>query len=214
MNQQFPDTDNNLTKSYLAEYLVNRLVNMYVQDNLGVSPKTFLEPGCGEIAPFAKAAKECSLDLETTAIEYRKVDNPTIVTEVDFFNRIHDDKWRKYFDYDIIATNPSFSKGKVLAFIRRSLDLLNDKGCMGFLLGLNFLASRERMLLYQERPPYEVVVITHRPSFIRFYDGKVGTDSREYGFFIWKGKGTVVKNPIISWCNIRDPDKRAIKNRL
>lgn len=214
MIQKFPDTDNNLTKPYLAKFLVDRLVTQCKEDNPDLRNVTFLEPGAGELAPFTQAANAHNRDfckelwVGATSMEYRNIVDDTIVPNVDFLNPEDDSKWRDYDSYRIIATNPPFSKGKAIAFIRRGLELLHGRGYMGLLLGLNFLASEERRLLYQEYPPHEVVVIQDRPSFIRPFDGKKGTDLREYCFIIWQGVAVKPEQTILNWTDIRDPDKK------
>jgi hypothetical protein len=217
MDQKFPNSDNNLTKLYLADFLVNRLIFSYQKENLDSSrdltPLTFLEPGCGELLPFTTAAlmhKKYEA-INITSIEYRPVEDSTVLTGIDFLNPEDDAKWRQHDTYKIIATNPPFSKGKAVAFIRRGLELLHGRGYMGFLLGLNFLASEERRVLYKEHPPHEVIVIQHRPEFIRPWDGKRGTDAREYCFLIWRGVAIEYNHTVLSWTDIRDPDKK-IKN--
>lgn len=214
MDQKFPSSDNNLTKLYLADFLVDKLISSYQRENPDSdSTLTFLEPGCGEFSPFyLMAFMHKGFDnLDTTAIEYRVVDNLSAITEVDFLNSEDDVKWRQHDTYKIIATNPPFSKGKAVAFIRRGLELLHGRGYMGFLLGLNFLACEERKLLYKKHPPHEVIVIQHRPEFIRPWDGKRGTDAREYCFLIWRGVAIEYNHTVLSWTDIRDPDKK-IKN--
>lgn len=211
MNQSFPDRDNNLTKQYLADFLVDKLISMYKENNPNSRKINFLEPGCGEYAPFAKAITRCKdLKVDPIAIEYRWVHSPDpyVIENIDFLNPEEDIRWRDASAYDIIATNPPFSKGKLTPFILRSLECLHGYGYMGFLFALNFLASDERAHLYRERPPYEVIALSYRPSFIRLFDGKTATDQRDYCFVIWRGAAVKIDKTIMSWTDIRDPDKK------
>lgn len=214
MNQNFPDSDNNLTKQYIADFLVGKLTDLYINNSAIMNGKlSFLEPGCGELSPFSKAADKYAghLHFDITAIEYRSVDNPFATSGIDFLNPEGDKNWRNCDNYDIIATNPPFSKGKVTAFLQRSLSLLHPRGFMGFFFALNFLASGERKKFYDEHPPYEVITLSHRPSFIRLYDGKKGTDQREYCCAIWGGSEIPVDKTILTWTDIKDPDKKGRK---
>lgn len=206
MLQKFPDSDNNLTKQYLADFLVGKLMMKCKLENPDLTKITLLEPGAGEYAPFTEAAHK--LEADTTSIEYRAVDNEKVISGIDFLDPDDDDKWRDCDNYRLIATNPPFSKGKAVAFIKRSFELLHGYGYMGFLLGLNFLASEERKLLYAEHPPHEVIVLQHRPGFIRLWDGKTGTDAREYCFIIWRGVAVKPEQTILSWSDIRDPNRK------
>jgi len=78
-------------------------------------------------------------------------------------------------DYDVIITNPPFSKA--LEFIKKSIKLEPEYVCM--LLRLNFMGSGERSDFLRQYTP-DIYVLPNRPSF----NGK-GTDSIEYAWFVW-----------------------------
>ena len=79
-------------------------------------------------------------------------------------------------DYSVIITNPPFSLA--LEFIKHSIELQPEY--IIFLLRLNFLGSIERSDYLREHMP-DIYVLPNRPSF-----NKKGTDSIEYGWFIWQ----------------------------
>jgi len=101
---------------------------------------------------------------------------------------------RDFFDleapprfYDWIVTNPPFSLAQ--EFIDRSLLLATN---VVMLLRLNFLESEVRREWWQTRLPTAIYVLSQRPGFldaagnrIGGANGKGGTDSCAYGWFVW-----------------------------
>jgi hypothetical protein len=83
---------------------------------------------------------------------------------------------------DIIITNPPYSLA--LEFLRKSL---GEAYTVVYLLRLNFLGSVARKPFWDEHPPTHLFTITPRP---RFVNG--GSDSCEYGWFIWDRGGRVL----------------------
>ena len=90
--------------------------------------------------------------------------------------------------FDLIVTNPPFSIAE--DFLRKSIKECDDKGCVAYLLRINFLGSQKRKKLWQEiGTPNKFIVLSKRPSFT----GK-GTDSTEYAWFIWD-RGNIINLP-------------------
>lgn len=89
--------------------------------------------------------------------------------------------------YDWIITNPPYSLAR--EFIERSISMSSNTA---MLLRLNFLESEERRGWWQSRLPTALYVLSRRPNFedrdgnlIRGKDGRSGTDSCAYGWFVW-----------------------------
>lgn len=87
--------------------------------------------------------------------------------------------------FDLIIGNPPYKHAE--AFIRRSFEVLNDGGCILFLLRLAFLEGQARARgLYREFPLKEVHVLSARPSFIPEGEKAGRTDATAYAIFIWE----------------------------
>jgi len=87
--------------------------------------------------------------------------------------------------YDLIITNPPFSLA--MEFIEKSFQWRkSDKSIVAMLLRLNFLGSKKRASWLRQHTP-SVYVSPKRPSFALNKDGKRGTDSIEYAWFVWDG---------------------------
>lgn len=81
--------------------------------------------------------------------------------------------------FDLIITNPPFSLTK--EFLRRSQTQLKPGGVIAYLQRLNYLGSDARVPFWEEvGTPDKLGVITPRPRFVNN-----GSDSCEYGWFIW-----------------------------
>lgn len=77
-----------------------------------------------------------------------------------------------------VITNPPFSLAE--EFLRQSRRLYPEADLV-YLLRLNFLASKERLLLWRDLGVPDVHVLPNRPSFTG-----VGTDSCEYAWMIFR----------------------------
>jgi hypothetical protein len=89
--------------------------------------------------------------------------------------------------FEWIITNPPFSLAR--EFIDRSLWMADN---VAILLRLNFLGSNDRRDWWQTHMPTALYVLTPRPQFldragnrITGKNGKPGTDSCEYAWFVW-----------------------------
>lgn len=80
----------------------------------------------------------------------------------------------------LVITNPPYSLAE--DFVRRALDEVAEGGVVAMLLRLPFLASMKRAAWLRSATP-SVHVLPKRPSFT----GK-GTDSTDYGWFVWDGR--------------------------
>jgi hypothetical protein len=84
--------------------------------------------------------------------------------------------------YDLIMGNPPYKFAE--EFVRKSLNLLDEGGCILFLLRLSFLESMKRGRgLFKEFPPKEVHVCMRRPNF---YPEHKGTGDTAYAIYIWQ----------------------------
>lgn len=161
---------------------------------------SFLEPGCGDFAPFLRAAHSLGsealvgVDLSPSIIDsaeqWGKPQDPRpplpagVYKEADFLNPapsplVGPQWWEEKFH--IIATNPPYSFAE--EFVRKSLELLDPWGIAVFLMRIGFAGSIKRMPLFRDRPPLEIGEFVRRFSF----DGK-GTDYTDYALFFWAGE--------------------------
>ena len=85
---------------------------------------------------------------------------------------------------DLIMGNPPFSKAQ--QFIEHAIPRTKT---LIFLLRLNFLGSQKRYKMWKEHTPDAIHVLSKRPSF----NGK-GTDSCDYGWFIWQNGEKHIKS--------------------
>jgi hypothetical protein len=184
--------DNYPTPEPLAKWITQKAINMHPYPSYELS---FLEPGCGDSAPFARAAAKIGVN-DAHALDLRSISENVSTLESCLYTYDNTDfLTQHHLKYDVIATNPPFSLA--LPFIERSLDFLYPVGIAAFLLRLGFLASLQRASLFSHRPPSKVVVLQRRPSFV----GK-GTDSSEYAVFFWVGEGLQAlmdSPPTLSW---------------
>lgn len=156
-----------------------------------------LDPGCG-----SGVWSESAYDRFTVRPLMRQ---PTIHA-VDLEPQFQDDRYKIIKGdflslpleppYDVIIGNPPYSLAE--QFIRRSMELVEERGYVYFLLQLNFIGSRKREIgLFKQFPLKEMVVLTRRPSFFTV-EGKVNsTDTINYAMFLWQ-KG-YTGNPVINW---------------
>lgn len=81
--------------------------------------------------------------------------------------------------YDVIITNPPFSLA--MEFIEQSLELTP---WLVMLLRTEFFGTSGRAKLFRSNCP-DIYVLPNRPMFGLNKHGKRGSDSSEYGWFIW-----------------------------
>jgi hypothetical protein len=81
--------------------------------------------------------------------------------------------------FDLVVSNPPFSLAQ--RFVEKSLGLCDPRGCVAFLMLVQFLGSTGRREFFTQYPPSSVEVIRPRPSFSD--DG--ASDMREYALFRW-----------------------------
>lgn len=111
--------------------------------------------------------EECKAPLIQTGAEVRIadfLDNPDIMGDV-----------------DVILTNPPYRLA--MDFIEACLPRARFV-CM--LLRLNFLGSEKRASFMRGFAP-DIYLLPNRPSFCLNKKGRPGTDSPEYGWFLWHG---------------------------
>lgn len=88
--------------------------------------------------------------------------------------------WTPDKKYNLIITNPPFKLA--LPIIKKALNDVKDNGFVIMLLRLNFFGSQKRKPFWDEYMPKYVFVHHKRMSFT----DKGGTDSIEYGHFVWE----------------------------
>jgi len=197
--------DNYPTPAHIAKWVVEKCFKL-------VAPSTtyfFLEPGCGDRAPFAKVASELSdrpllIDImDLRPVVSNEIYYNMVGSEIDYLNEQQDWRSDKY-KYDVIATNPPFKVA--LQFWKRSMQLLNHGGVLGLVVKLSFLASKKRAETWRSNPPAEVHVFYPRPSF----SGDGGTDiAQEYCAAFWyrpEMARIICRSPLttMSWVNLKE----------
>ena len=132
---------------------------------------TFLEPcrGSGNIYRAVKAPKKywCEIADGRDYLAYRP---------------------RKRFDLAI--TNPPYSLAQ--EFVAK---MLQEASTVCVLQRLNFLGSQARRQWWNAMPPLDYLfALSRRPRFLDADGNDIGTDSCEYGWFVWDRLGIVDKN--------------------
>jgi len=194
-------SDNYPTPEGLARWCVRHALDEYQRLN-DAEPDLVFEPGCGDAAPFARAAREFVDGVRAVGFELRKgnaeiaemphgsgvevvagmdyLDPPSEVVEA-FSGRV-----------DVIATNPPFNYAE--PFVRRSIEMLSDRGVLTMLLRVGFLSSLKRRSLFEELPPAIVTILQKRPSF-----AFGATDSQEYAVMTWFGRRVEFGETVLRW---------------
>ena len=149
-----------------------------------------LDPGAGG-GVWGKAVRIVKSPANITGVELRNVEKPvyydTWYKNTDFLS------WETDSKYTLIIGNPPYKHSE--EFIDKSLDLLEDKGWLVFLLKLSLLESKKRYSKYYSPSkglnPKQVLVSTRRVSFTG--DRKSNADA--YGIFVWE-KGWLGKTTL------------------
>lgn len=103
--------------------------------------------------------------------------------------------------FDLIIGNPPFSAAE--AHVRAALGRLAPNGAVVFLLRSSFLATAERVPLFEEFPPAFVDYVSPRPSFTGG-----GTDMAEYAVLTWcPDVMHLVGAPRVGWLRWEKPRK-------
>lgn len=146
--------------------------------------ETILEPSVGGGA-FARAAKArgcqvTGLDIDPHAAGFSDCDWRGIGDFADY---------SLGGEFDWIIGNPPFNCAQ--EHIEHALALQPKYG-VAFLLRLAFLEGQKRAAFWRDHPPWEVHVLSKRPSFTGG-----GTDSAAYGWFVWTSRGK--PQPTLGW---------------
>lgn len=178
------------TPKPLADWIVRHAVALLAPDareHFGGYVPQLCEPGCGDAAPFSRAARD--LGLLAIGCDMREVNpfpnSPEDVGGIPSWQFARGDfladDFKSLFSSEIFATNPPFKDA--LPFVERMLDSVNPNGVVAVLVRLAFLAGLKRNKLFRSRPPVEVWVCSRRPSFAHG-----GTDpAQEYAAIFWVG---------------------------
>lgn len=142
----------------------------------GLTPTCILDPGAGT-GVWGRAARERYPGVTITGIDLRAVPKPagyTFWINADFLRAATPQP-----AFDLVIGNPPFNVAE--AFIRASLDLLEDGGVLMFLLRLAFLEGQARGSgLWSKTPPERVVVASRRIAFTG------GSNPNSYALYIWR----------------------------
>lgn len=166
-------------------------------------PLRVVEPSAGE-GVFVRAARALWPSSQITAIEIRKEMEQTLLDAgADFVYA--EDVLRpggvNQFNADLIIGNPPFAQAE--EHITSLLARMKTGSHLAFLLRLGFYGAKARLAFWKANPEKYFMPITPRPGFKLNGKGKLGTDSQEYGVFIWeKGyTGPAMRLPHLVWDN-------------
>lgn len=198
------ERDNYPTPAPIAEWVVKHCLEMVGPPNW----YKFLEPGCGDNAPFASAFSKINLGIkkEIDLTDIRDVAPPVATgkfTQMDFIGP-SDQLFPLLPPYNIVATNPPFNQA--IHFWRRSMEMLYPSGVLGLVTKLSFLATKNRSEIWETQPPAEVHVFYPRPSFT----GDGCTDiGQEYCAAFWyrpEFAKFICRSPLttMSWVNLKE----------
>lgn len=174
------------TPQPLADWIVQRAVALLGRPVDAPCPPLLSEPGCGEAAPFVRAARR--VGLVANGVELRPIAPPADLAAdplvgfgigVDYLAAPAP---RPFVGAQIIAMNPPFKDA--LPFVERALDDVDADGVVAVLVRIAFLSGKARRQLFERHPPVEVHVCVRRPSFAHG-----GTDpAQEYAAIFWFGR--------------------------
>lgn len=164
-----------------------RINNIGSSNDVEIRTLSFLDPGCGPDARFARKAYEIGFcNVVGIDTQYRELDEKLF--NFSYFQQNYlTEELQDFKSFDVICGNPPFSNAE--QFIRRSFHLLRGNGVLCFLLRVGFWESSTRIKFYKDprNKPAETMILQQRPSF--FTENGIGpTDGTAYAFFIWDGE--------------------------
>ena len=135
---------------------------------------TFVEPSVGGGA-FARALREdgynvFGVDNDPTAPGFRDCDLGYAVSDFSAWQPPNG------LRPDFVVGNPPYNQAE--EHIRHALSVA--RSAVGMLLRVNFLGGVKRRAFFRNHRPFQVHVLTPRPSFTGG-----GTDATEYAFVVW-----------------------------
>lgn len=164
------------------------LINAVIQEYGIVNAKRILDIGAGD-GRWGDIAASVNLPYILHGIDIRELPKPPGYTSwftADFLT------WDSPGNYDLIVSNPPYKHAE--KFVWKAWSLLSKNGTIIFLLPLDFMSSAERHEgLWKKLPPYEVGVLSRRPSF---YGGR--TSGTNYAIYVWKSdnQGYYIGKPL------------------
>jgi hypothetical protein len=140
-----------------------------------------LEPGYGDGA-IARVVEQSWPNCDVTGIDLEKRTDNNKVIIADYLTYNFGDT-----RYNLILGNPPYNLAQ--EFVNRSLQIA-DVVCL--LMRVNFLGSQKRAEWWRDKLP-SIYVTPRRPPFSTNKNGKIGTDSTEYAWYVWglPDQGTV-----------------------
>jgi hypothetical protein len=184
------------------EWCVHRLL-----ERLHLPRGRWLEPGAGEGALIKAVSRP---DIEWTAVELRSECRPALV-KLTPASRVFIEDYLSLparhqintHPFDVVLANPPYTLA--MEFIQASLRQAN---IVVMLLRLNFLATAKRNEFMRTYCP-DVYVLPDRPSFT----GN-GTDSIEYGWFVWRKNSSHRSSGSLSVLNQTPASERRHKREI
>lgn len=153
------------------------------------APKTFLDPGAGDLGGFGFAAKHVWPDIHSVGVEIRTDARPA--------GGLYDEfKYGDFLDsglaeangerFDFVATNPTFAIAEET--LRQALIMTKPGGIVAFLLDLGWQTSIDRAEgVHRQTPPQYVMPISPRPSFYWYLpeNANGNTNYKHYNWMVW-----------------------------
>ena len=168
---------------------INCVENILKNINLNKYGNKLLEPSAGNGNIVNVLKKYYNKNITSCELRKEEINNLQNISDeviIDDF-LIHDFKDQKF---DIIIGNPPYSLA--IEFVKKCLNLLEDKGVLIFLLRTAFLESKSRYEFWQQNPLSGLYTLSKRPSFTGH-----GTDATSYSWFVWDKSTNLQKIKVI-----------------
>lgn len=145
----------------------------------GAQPRLIVDAGCGDGAIALEVERAFPgvdvLGIESNAGRVAEARARGLLVHETDYTRV------RYASVDVVVSNPPYSDGQALEWVRRSQELVAEqRGVCCFLLPLGWLSSMSRAAWHRANR-CDLHVLPKRPSFTG--DGKA--DSVDYGWMLW-----------------------------
>jgi hypothetical protein len=163
------------------KWCVRRLLEAY--PDLLETSGAWLEP-CAGTGDIIEAVREFDPKRKFTAVELRKPATKQLskLSNVDVVCPQNYLTWITKKKFCVAITNPPFRLAQEV--LERSLKQADD--FVALLLRLNYVGSEKRFDFMSQQIANRIGVLPNRPPFSYNKQGKWGTDSIEYAWFIWE----------------------------
>ena len=139
--------------------------------------KTVLEPAAGE-GHISEIAKEYLLNSHFTETDLFEYENKNIESGIDFLTHNYNK------NFDLVITNPPYSKNTLMPFVKKSLEISNKYVVM--FLKITFLESSSRYKFFKDNKNLKHILCfsNRQPVYKNGINTKAG-NAIMYAWFIW-----------------------------